>query len=74
VSVPSDIRTRCPEHFHKLLARSQNALRGRWKNLWSTEQTCIVKLVDCEAVLDKLVYTAANPCRIIWSTGRCRSI
>ncbi|HEX7840065.1 MAG TPA: hypothetical protein VF469_21460 [Kofleriaceae bacterium] len=22
------------EHFHKLLARSQNALRGRWENLW----------------------------------------
>jgi len=24
------------EHFHKLLARSQNALRGRWENLWSS--------------------------------------
>jgi len=23
------------EHFHKLFARSQNALRGRWENLWS---------------------------------------
>jgi hypothetical protein len=23
------------EHFHKLLARSQNALRGRWENFWS---------------------------------------
>jgi REP-associated tyrosine transposase len=49
------------EHFHKLLARSQNALRGRWENLWSSEQTCVVKLVDREAVLAKLVYTAANP-------------
>jgi REP element-mobilizing transposase RayT len=49
------------EHFHKLLARSQNALRGRWENLWSCEQTCVVKLVDREAVMDKLVYTAANP-------------
>ena len=49
------------EHFHKLLARSQNALRGRWENLWSAEQTCVVKLVDREAVMDKLVYTAANP-------------
>ena len=49
------------EHFHKLSARSQNALRGRWENLWSTEQTCVVKLVDREAVLDKLVYTATNP-------------
>jgi REP element-mobilizing transposase RayT len=49
------------EHFHKLLARSQNALRGRWENLWSAEQTCVVKLVDREAVMDKLIYTAANP-------------
>jgi putative transposase len=49
------------EHFHKLLARSQNALRGRWENLWSSEQTCVVRLVDREAVVDKLVYVAANP-------------
>ena len=49
------------EHFHKLLARSQNALRGRWENFWSSEQTCVVKLVGREAVLDKLVYTATNP-------------
>jgi REP element-mobilizing transposase RayT len=49
------------EHFHKLVARSQNALRGRWENLWSAEQTCVVKLVDREAVIDKLVYTATNP-------------
>jgi putative transposase len=49
------------EHFHKLLARSQNALRGRWENFWSSEQTCVVKLIGREAVLDKLVYTATNP-------------
>jgi putative transposase len=49
------------EHLHKLVARSQNALRGRWENLWSTEQTCVVKLVGREAVMDKLVYTATNP-------------
>jgi len=49
------------EHFHKLLARSQNALRGRWESMWSSEQTCVVKLVDREAVIDKLVYTATNP-------------
>jgi putative transposase len=49
------------EHLHKLVARSQNALRGRWENLWSSEQTCVVKLVGREAVMDKLVYTATNP-------------
>lgn len=49
------------EHFHKLLARSQNALRGRWENFWSSEQTGVVKLVGRDAVLDKLAYAAANP-------------
>ena len=49
------------EHFHKFLAKSQNALRGRWENFWASEQTSVVKLVDRAAVLDKLVYTAANP-------------
>ncbi|HEX2685771.1 MAG TPA: hypothetical protein VHN14_04100 [Kofleriaceae bacterium] len=49
------------EHFHKLFARSQNALRGRWENFWASEPVCVVKLVGREAVLDKLVYTATNP-------------
>jgi hypothetical protein len=49
------------EHFHKLFARCQNALRGRWENLWASEQACVVKLVGREDVLDKLVYTAINP-------------
>jgi hypothetical protein len=49
------------EHFHKLLAKCQNALRGRWENLWSCEQVCIVRLVDPEDVLRKLVYAATNP-------------
>jgi putative transposase len=49
------------EHFHKMFARSQNALRGRWENFWSSEQVCVVKLVGREDVMDKLVYTAINP-------------
>jgi hypothetical protein len=49
------------EHFHKLLAKCQNALRGRWENLWSCEQVCIVRLLDREDVLRKLVYAATNP-------------
>ncbi len=49
------------EHFHKLVARSQNALRGRWENFWASEQTCVVNLVDRDAVIDKLVYTTTNP-------------
>jgi len=49
------------EHFHKMFARCQNALRGRWENFWSSEQVCVVKLVGREDVMDKLVYTATNP-------------
>ena len=49
------------EHFHKMFARSQNALRGRWENFWSSEQVCVVMLVGREDVMDKLVYTAMNP-------------
>jgi putative transposase len=59
-----DPRGRYPEfveHFHKMLARSQNALRGRWENFWSSAQVSVVKLVDREAVMNKLVYTATNP-------------
>jgi REP element-mobilizing transposase RayT len=49
------------EHFHKLLAKCQNAWRGRWENLWASEQACVVHLVDPADVMRKLVYVATNP-------------
>ncbi len=49
------------EYFHKLFARCQNALRGRRENFWATEQPSVVRLVDAEDVLRKLVYAATNP-------------
>ena len=49
------------EHFHKLLAKCMNALRGRWENFWSSEQTSVVRLVDSGDVLDKMVYALTNP-------------
>jgi hypothetical protein len=49
------------EHFHKLLARSQNALRGRWENFWASGPTSVVRLIDPDDVLAKLVYVATNP-------------
>ena len=49
------------EYFHKLFAKCQNALRGRWENFWSSEQTSVVRLLDAEDVLNKLVYAACNP-------------
>jgi len=55
---------RLPEfmhRFHTMLARSQNALRGRWENLWSTEEPCVVELVNREDVVRAIVYVATNP-------------
>jgi biotin-(acetyl-CoA carboxylase) ligase len=51
-----------------MLARSQNALRGRWENFWSSEQVCVVRLVNREDVIAKLVYTATNPVKMAWWT------
>jgi putative transposase len=49
------------EHFHKLFAKCQNALRGRWENFWSSEQTSVVRLVDPNDVIDKMTYALTNP-------------
>src|SRR5690606_11969553 len=49
------------EYFHKLFAKCQNALRGRWENFWSSEQTSVVRLESGEGVLNKLVYSVCNP-------------
>jgi len=49
------------EHFHKLFAKCQNALRGRWENFWSSEQTSVVRLVDANDILEKMVYALTNP-------------
>lgn len=49
------------EHFHKMLAKCQNALRGRWENMWASEQASLVRLVERGDIISKLVYVAANP-------------
>ena len=49
------------QHFHKLVARCINTRRRRRENVWSSAEACVTRLVDHEAVLDKLVYAAANP-------------
>jgi REP element-mobilizing transposase RayT len=58
---PHGRETEFREHFHRTMAKSQNALRGRWENLWSSEEPSVVELVTREALLDKLVYVATNP-------------
>ena len=49
------------EHFHKLFAKCQNTLRGRWENFWSSEQTSVVRLLEPNDVIDKMTYALTNP-------------
>ena len=62
--VVTDPAGRLPEflsYFHKLVAKAMNASLGRWENFWASEQTSVVRLVDREDVLRKIVYVLNNP-------------
>jgi len=48
-------------HFHKLVAKHQNALHGRWEAMWASEQTSAVALIESQDVFEKMVYAFANP-------------
>lgn len=48
-------------HFHKLIAKHQNALHGRWESMWSSTQTSAVVLVNPEDIFAKMVYALVNP-------------
>ena len=55
---------RLPEflaYFHKLFAKHQNALRGRWENFWASEQSSAVELVTPDDAIDKMIYAITNP-------------
>jgi putative transposase len=63
-AVVVDVQGRIPEflaNFHKLLAKHQNSLRGRWENFWSSQQTSLVELVGPDDVFAKMIYTLTNP-------------
>jgi len=47
--------------FHEFTSKAINAHRGRWENLWSSEQTSVVDLVDEQAQVGKTVYSLSNP-------------
>ncbi len=49
------------QHLHRHVAKSQNALRGRSENMWSSEELSLVELVDPGDVIAKLIYAATNP-------------
>jgi len=63
-TVVLDTHGRMPEFlelFHKLVAKHQNALRGRWENFWASEPTSVVELVSDEDILAKMTYALTNP-------------
>jgi putative transposase len=49
------------EHFHKMVARVMNARWGRWENFWSTEETCVTRLVTNNDIFEKILYVLCNP-------------
>jgi putative transposase len=59
-----DVDGRLPDflaHFHKLIAKHQNALRGRWEAMWAPEQTSAVELIQPDDIFEKMVYAFCNP-------------
>jgi putative transposase len=63
-AVVHDPKGRLPaflEHFHKMIAKAMNARWGRWENFWSTEETCVTRLVTNQDILEKVVYVLCNP-------------
>ena len=49
--------------FHSQVTRSLNVYRGTSEAKWTPDQKSPVVLYDQEALLDKIAYTIANPCR-----------
>jgi REP-associated tyrosine transposase len=62
--VLTDPHGRIPEFagwVHKNVAKGVNAGIGRWENVWSSEQTSYVRIVDTNDMVDKLLYVLLNP-------------
>ena len=47
--------------LHALLARHINAMFGEFESIWSREPTCRVECAEPADILDKIIYTLANP-------------
>jgi len=57
--------------FNEFLAKSFNALHGRWENFWAPGSYSMVHLQTPQDVLDRIVYSIANPVRA-GLVSRCR--
>jgi len=61
VSDPGACLPKFLEHFHRLIAKAQNAWLNRRENFWSSERTSVVHLETDADVLAKMAYVIANP-------------
>jgi REP element-mobilizing transposase RayT len=61
VTDPHGVLPAFVECLNKLIAKCVNASLGRWENLWASEQASYVRLLDAEAVIDKIAYALSNP-------------
>jgi len=61
VSDPGACLPKFLEHFHRLIAKAQNAWLHRRENFWSSERASVVHLETDSDVLSKMAYVIANP-------------
>lgn len=61
VTDPGGVLPLFVECLNKLVAKCVNASLGRWENFWASEPASYVRLLDADAVIDKLAYLLANP-------------
>jgi REP element-mobilizing transposase RayT len=62
--VVTDVQARLPEFVRWLdefVAKCLNATLGRWEAVWSPGSYSAVRLEDARAVVEKMIYTLANP-------------
>jgi putative transposase len=49
------------EHLHKMVAKVMNKRWDRWENFWSSEETCVTRLVTNHDIFEKVLYVLCNP-------------
>lgn len=62
--VATDPHGELPEFLrdaHSWIAKCINAITPRWENLWSSEQTSLVRSEGDDNVVERIIYTMANP-------------
>ena len=61
VTDPHGVLPAFVESLNKLTAKCMNASLGRWENFWASEPASYVRLLDADAVIDKIAYALCNP-------------